>query len=698
MWQRHIELLITYDADISSDADNTTPSNAVPSTTSTGVGPLVIVSGRPADEVEQQRNTLRISKNRIDFKYESHIGAGGDILKIDVYNLDINTVNTLMSDRVKSIKVSVGYLDGPINVLSEGFITNVSGTKVMPNHITSLFVVPKFQYQLGKNSQLNKVVIKSDQLINVVKTLVKDIGFSTAPRFFNMPDDILFSNVRGYVFDGTPKQALRDLGAQYGFFVKPTKSTVNIVSRLSSYDSVKKLIDGRITKHSVQMNKVKGNPKVDVGLIQLVYNLDASINAADVLDVSALILSNGEGRPQASSILDANNAASVLYRSDDLWKSLIVKEYLIRHVTHVGSNYTNAWDTIIEGTYFIKNTIGKNPGNGDKGFDETIPPDIDVTNGVHQIPTMKVVLASGEGEEDTHPNQKWINDTPPVPNVGGDQNYSVPKGEYEQDEEDSYVQPEDYKQVPASTPMPQPKGKGYDQQSEEADKKVGNTYSHWFDKNARTGAPPTISGAKPTSSSSYGKDWKATNTPASDVLSPATRNLADIIAKGESGGDYNNIFNSKYKQNPNSKPLTDLTIGEVKDMGSQNVMDTRTYNEDGTVKFPGSSASGRYQQLTSTLDQNAKAAGLSDSDLYNQKNQDLIFQSALRDKMGLGDYLDGKVDMSDEALISKFTNEYAAVKGLNSGGSYDDDGANKGTIPAEDVLEAVKAIREEGMG
>ena len=98
-------------------------------------------------------------------------------------------------------------------------------------------------------------------------------------------------------------------------------------------------------------------------------------------------------------------------------------------------------------------------------------------------------------------------------------------------------------------------------------------------------------------------------------LLPIHKQALDIISGPESGGDYNAMNNGRAGDRPGGakkwlgKNLTDMTIGEIKYY--QNTKKTLW-------------AAGRYQIVPGSLPTAQSAAGLKDSDKFDQNNQDLL--------------------------------------------------------------------------
>lgn len=117
----------------------------------------------------------------------------------------------------------------------------------------------------------------------------------------------------------------------------------------------------------------------------------------------------------------------------------------------------------------------------------------------------------------------------------------------------------------------------------------------------------------------FGTDYtQVPGTPGtSGQLQPIHKQALDIISGPESGGDYNAMNRGQAGDSLGGskkwigKNLTDMTIGEIKALQRQN----------NPVRLH---AAGRYQIVPVSLPTAQKAAGLKDSDKFDQNNQDLL--------------------------------------------------------------------------
>lgn len=160
------------------------------------------------------------------------------------------------------------------------------------------------------------------------------------------------------------------------------------------------------------------------------------------------------------------------------------------------------------------------------------------------------------------------------------------------------------------------------------------------------------------------------------------KKLLDYIAKHESNGDYNVVWGRIKKEDRPIKPLTEMTIGEVLEW--QDRIDPH---------YP-SEAAGRYQILEDTLRGLYEEAGLSDSDLFDERNQNrLAIQLLFR--RGLGHYLEGSI--TAEKFANSLAKEWASlpcVSGPKKGRSfYGGDGLNRALADVESFLAVVRSVR-----
>lgn len=159
------------------------------------------------------------------------------------------------------------------------------------------------------------------------------------------------------------------------------------------------------------------------------------------------------------------------------------------------------------------------------------------------------------------------------------------------------------------------------------------------------------------------------------------RPLLELIAKGESGGNYNIVWGGIKKSDRPKKPLVEMTVQEVLDW--QDSIDRKYMSE----------AAGKYQIMEDTLRGLLHIVG--PDELFNEENQDRLAIGLMR-RRGLDDYLEGR--MSIHSFGNNLAKEWASlpvVKGRKYGRSYySGDGLNESHIKVHEVLEALKEIKE----
>lgn len=159
--------------------------------------------------------------------------------------------------------------------------------------------------------------------------------------------------------------------------------------------------------------------------------------------------------------------------------------------------------------------------------------------------------------------------------------------------------------------------------------------------------------------------------------------LLDLIAEHESGGNYNAYFR---KANNTKIKFTNMEIDDV-------IAWQRNYVKNGSP----SSAIGKYQFLSNTLEGLARQIGLDFNTKFTPAVQDKL-AVVLLDQAGLQKYRKG--DLSKEKFahnIAKIWASLPSVTGPHPNSSvYGGDGLNRSLTDPATVLEAIKAIEVDG--
>lgn len=162
---------------------------------------------------------------------------------------------------------------------------------------------------------------------------------------------------------------------------------------------------------------------------------------------------------------------------------------------------------------------------------------------------------------------------------------------------------------------------------------------------------------------------------ADDFTKNPPKGLLDLISRHESGGDYNVVYGGKHVD------LTNMTINQVLDW-------QKNYVRSGSP----SSAAGRYQFLSTTLEGLKKEMHLTGNEKFDESMQDRL-ATRLLERRGLNDFMSGKI--SQDQFMKNLSMEWASLPKDDSGRSYyAGDGLNKAlTSPrvVQTLLAEVKA-------
>ena len=162
------------------------------------------------------------------------------------------------------------------------------------------------------------------------------------------------------------------------------------------------------------------------------------------------------------------------------------------------------------------------------------------------------------------------------------------------------------------------------------------------------------------------------------ILGGNTEDLHDIIAKGESGGNYNIAYGGIEAN------FTDMTIGQVLDW-------QRDYVADGSA----SSAVGKFQFIRPTLEGLVdEVEGIDKDTVFSPDVQDRLADQLLA-RRGYDDFLEGKI--SETEFMENLSKEWASLPKDMSGQSYyAGDGLNAAHIAPDEMVRTLRYIKENG--
>ncbi len=158
--------------------------------------------------------------------------------------------------------------------------------------------------------------------------------------------------------------------------------------------------------------------------------------------------------------------------------------------------------------------------------------------------------------------------------------------------------------------------------------------------------------------------------------------LLNLIATVESNGNYNAHFGNSRND---SVKFTDMSVAEV-----------RQWQTDFVAKGSPSSAVGRYQIISTTLDGLVNELKLEPTQKFDPETQDKM-AVALLERRGADAYVNN--ELTQEEFAANLAKEWAAlpkIVGENPEQSYyAGDGLNKSRVEPKEVLSAIEPIEAQ---
>lgn len=193
-----------------------------------------------------------------------------------------------------------------------------------------------------------------------------------------------------------------------------------------------------------------------------------------------------------------------------------------------------------------------------------------------------------------------------------------------------------------------------------------------------TGAPPSGGGrTRTTTTGATGPD-PSTGDPRVDRLLKMIARAEGTSVSYDTQFDYQNIN----REAAGGKPLTQMTIAEVRDLMSKTPANKR--------------AMGRYQFIPDTFDQVVAEMGLKGDELFSPEMQDKMIVHRMAATRGLNSWLSGK--LSDDDFMHNLAQEFASLPSPKNKGKalYGGVGLNGSTpqISMDDVRSELGEIKK----
>lgn len=174
------------------------------------------------------------------------------------------------------------------------------------------------------------------------------------------------------------------------------------------------------------------------------------------------------------------------------------------------------------------------------------------------------------------------------------------------------------------------------------------------------------------------KEANGSSANAKGVISNTDRATLDLIGRGE--GSYNSVNLGKAKGGgAGTRNLVNMTIGDV--LQSQKNKD---FN-----------AAGKYQFIPETLRRATRLAGLKESDLFNEENQDRLAMALMNSLPAVKNYIEGRNNNLNGA-IKAIATQWASVTNPDTGLSYwHGTQGNRASISVAEMGARLRGMREE---
>lgn len=270
-------------------------------------------------------------------------------------DLAVSTTGTAETDTEYNgvyITVYAGYEDELLSnklppIIIQGRVMNSYAVRRLPDYETHLFIQPTYGSTL--RSTFNPVTVKEGTLKSLLEELTTANGVAAS---YHLPEEVLNQPVKGAVygpeldFSGTLTRIADEYQIKHtqtvngiGFYPKIDDTTAG----RTAFDYL--LSDGAVlTVDSLLLRKT---PSIGICSATLAVSLRPDIYPGWIMDLKKI-----------PDLAGYDSIGLPLYYQTDIAKYTVVPSYLVTKVYHKFDNFTEDWETLLEGTA---------PAQGDAG-------------------------------------------------------------------------------------------------------------------------------------------------------------------------------------------------------------------------------------------------------------------------------------------------------------------------------------------
>lgn len=317
-------------------------------------------------------------EHRIDFTYEGTGGGHiGDVCTVNIFNLSTDLIK-MFADSGKDpttgtrdfmrVRLSAWHEDernldvadfgvaeaSAKTQIIDGYVMNIFGKRVLPDHILSLFLIP-IQARAFNSDGVNLLVEGEKNFQQTIELVLaefaKKAGEAYTVQYDFTPEELEKINAIPYRDKHWKDDYARVLAAVCNAVnvtfklegYKITFSMFKTVEQLKEESSTSEKTGTMIgTTHKLYPINLRGLPQIGMSTFECVTALDPTMKSFDVVDVTSILSANGGSETNAVGVV--HTGREIFYEdSYEIWG--IFPKYMIKTFTHSGSNYTNTWET-----------------------------------------------------------------------------------------------------------------------------------------------------------------------------------------------------------------------------------------------------------------------------------------------------------------------------------------------------------------
>ena len=278
---------------------------------------------------------MKISGLRVDF--EVFLLEKFNRAKFTIYNMNNDAITSLMSgDHFITLKTQLGNKEERI-IANRYFLNNATDELKHPNRITNLYCFDKMKKEV-LDKQVD-ITVEGPTLRTIVEEMLNGAGHNGKVNYLSFPKGLVETTTSKRprrVVQGDVQKCLTGLEAEYNFSTYIVGEDICLMYKPYVKDVDKTDLATKEPDITFSTEAMRSNPRIGIASANIVSILDANLLPTKYIDLSKLL-----------TVQAFASEPALLLNKGYLKNFSANTKYQIYTVVHMGSNFTDVWQSSV---------------------------------------------------------------------------------------------------------------------------------------------------------------------------------------------------------------------------------------------------------------------------------------------------------------------------------------------------------------